>query len=225
MSSILELIKTNSWQIVLMGFIGCCLVGLIKTPIRAIFDKKFISVDKESAEYQKANTIYDACVFVGTFIMAIVLSIIYLAIIHQLIFSAVFEIATSVWIIQNTLYGIWRKFGVKKLAVWLMSFLKKLFVKLLDRNADERIELSEAILSIKDYITKGKLDIDKVLEKVGTDAPKVLQDVLDEMEEESPGSTTVNPSEEIKKLKDSAKTVGEAATSVVKEKVNVIKFK
>ena len=110
------------WQICLLAFIGCILVGIIKTPINNAITRKLDAKDADEEARKKYNKTYDSLVYLGNYVIAFIITVI-----DQFIFKLnltigeIFEMSIQTWVLQNTFYGIWKKLGLKGLLEILMN--------------------------------------------------------------------------------------------------------
>ena len=216
MKDLLHLIQHNSWQICLLGLIGSILVGIIKTPIYRAINKKLTAMEADQAKHERFENIYDSLVYLGAFIVAAALAVSYLFITKQFTWENAIYKTIPVWLVQSTVYSIWKKLGLKRLLCLIGRSIKKLFLKIFDRNKDGNLTFDEAVLSIKDYMTNGKLDIDKVLSKAEEVAPGFVEGLVKDVQSEAGDAAKVDQDAMTGKLKDSAQTLAKEAVTEVK---------
>ena len=63
---LLEIISKYGWYVLVLVFIGCVLVGVIKTPINRAVKKKLEVTEASEKKKKRVNAIYDALVYLGT---------------------------------------------------------------------------------------------------------------------------------------------------------------
>lgn len=238
MESLLSLLGKYGWQMFLLGVLGSAAIGAIKSPIRSFVFNKHSHLDKDSTEYKSIEDKFDTFVFLGTFLVAGLVSLIYLYLANKFSWAELLSDSIAVWLIQSAVYGIWRKLGLKRLLQAVYSAVRKAAEKRLDKNKDGRITFDEAILSIKNLVKNGKLDISEVLKNTEQMLPEIIEDVAKDLTEEAGEAGLINTEEEVDKLETTIKeTLADALEPVseipglsnvvdmAKEKVSIIKLK
>lgn len=178
-----EVLMKYGWQLCLVAFIGCVLVGLIKTPINKAVIKKLDAKCATEDARKRANTIYDSLVYLGNYAVALLLSFLYQLIFKQLTtFGALAGYSLKVWLLQNTFYGIWKKLGLKGLLSAIGKGLRKWLIKMADKNKDGKVSVLEAIGTVNDVKTNGEIDSSKLFNKVKQTPPTadVINSIYDE---------------------------------------------
>lgn len=203
MESLLTLLKAYGWQLFLVGVLSSILVGAIKTPIRAALVKKY--PDKESAAYKKMETIFDTCVIIGTYLVALLAALVYLFLAKMFTWQGLLSATLSVYAIQSASYIVWKKLGLKKVLELLWAQIVSLFHKLFDRDKDGKISFEEATEAVKDFIKDGKLDVSAILQMAEKEIPNFAENVVKSLTEEAGPDAEVDPKEEAKKVKEAVK--------------------
>ena len=134
MSGIVEVLRNYGWQMCLAAFIGTLLVGLIKTPINKAIKRKLDKTEADEAKRKKVNAFYDSLVYIGNYLIALLVSVIYIYV-FKLGFGVVklFEMSLQIWLLQNAFYGIWKKLGLKGLLEVIFSGVIKWVKNFFDR--------------------------------------------------------------------------------------------
>lgn len=175
------------WQICLLAFIGCILVGIIKTPINNAVTRKLDAKNADEETRKKYNKTYDSLVYLGNYVIAFIITVI-----DQFIFTLnltigeIFEMSIQTWVLQNTFYGIWKKLGLKGLLEILMKALKNWLVKFFDKDGNGQVELHEVIEAAPEVTTDGKIDTNKLFNKASQATTGVLLNALDEVGNAAP---------------------------------------
>lgn len=197
-----DILLEYGWQICLLALIGCILVGVIKTPINKAINKKLDTLNADEIKRKKANALYDSLVYLGNYVIAFIITLLY-----QLIFKSglgireIFEMSIQTWVIQNTFYGIWRKLGLKGLLEVLGKAFKNWLVKFFDKDGNGQVEVHEVIGTTQEVMTNGKIDTNKLFNKVSNAAPGVISEVVAEVEKAAPDETHVDVESKKNELK------------------------
>lgn len=153
MEELIQVIQKYGVEVSLLGVIGSVLIGIIKTPIRElIFRKDFEDIGK-------VENIFDTTTFLFTFVMAVINTTIFLKVKNNLTLQTVFPLATQVWLVQNIVYGIWKKFGLKRLVEGGMDMIRKK----LDKDKNNKISFAEALEGLNSLVTSGTIDLSSLL--------------------------------------------------------------
>ena len=206
---IVRVITEYGWWMVGLGLIGSLVVGAIKTPIKYAIDRHFEKTNPTEAKRKKVENIFDMLVFIGAFLIAVAVAVIHLALMKDLSWETVFGEAIPVWLTQSIIYGMWKKLGIKRILEKIWAAIKKLFVKFFDKNNDGAISFEEATVTIQEFLSGGKLDIKKVLEKAEAEVPGFVNGLISDIADEAGDAGKVNPEEEVEKLKDAVSELPE----------------
>lgn len=204
------------WQICLLAVIGCILVGIIKTPINNAVTRKLNAIDADEATRKKYNATYDSLVYLGNYVIALIITII-----DQFIFklnlsiSEIFEMSIQTWVLQNTFYGIWRKLGLKGLLEIIMKALKNWLVKFFDKDGDGTADLHEVVGAVSEVTTDGKIDTNKLFNKASQTTATVLSAAVEDIEKAAPEETKIDT--EAKKNELKSKVID--LTEITKDKL------
>ena len=178
---LLEIISKYGWCVLVLAFIGCVLVGVIKTPINRAVKKKLEVTEASEEKKKRVNAVYDALVYLGTYVIAALLAVGFNYIFKRgLSILDVLNLSLQVWLLQNTFYGIWRKLGLKKILYLTGAGVAKLFKKNLDKDGDGKISADEISGAVQDVMSDGKVDANKLFGKVTSQIPNLVLDVVTE---------------------------------------------
>jgi hypothetical protein len=181
MSGIVEVLRNYGWQMCLAAFIGTLLVGLIKTPINKAIKRKLDKTEADEAKRKKVNAFYDSLVYIGNYLIALLVSVIYIYV-FKLGFGVVklFEMSLQIWLLQNAFYGIWKKLGLKGLLEVIFSGVIKWVKNFFDRDGNGKVTPEEVGETTQEVLTNGKVDSNKLFGKVVEKVPNLVIEVVDE---------------------------------------------
>lgn len=171
----IQIIEKAGWWPLLIGILACIIVGAIKTPIK----KRFITEDLEEDTLKKRTLVFDVCIFLGSYLMALIGAIIYAATMDKASFGSIMLFSLWVWLFEFLAYEVWKKCGLKELC----NYLLKLFIK--DRNGDGEISLTEVVLQLREAYKDGKLDVDQLISDITENANENAEGVVDDMVEKA----------------------------------------
>lgn len=178
---LLEIISKYGWYVLVLAFIGCVLVGVIKTPINRAIKKKLEVTEASEEKKKRVNAIYDALVYLGTYVIAALLAVGFNYIFKRgLSILDMLNLSLQIWLLQNTFYGIWRKLGLKKILCLIGAGIAKLFKKNLDKDGDGKISADEISGAVQGVMSDGKVDANKLFGKVTSQIPNLVLDVVTE---------------------------------------------
>lgn len=203
MSGLIEILRVYGWQICLLALIGTILVGVIKTPINKAILKKLDKTGANTQKRKKVNAVYDSLVYIGNYLIALSLTIAYNFIFRIFLrVDKLFELSLQVWLLQNALYGIWKKLGLKGLVEIVVENLKRFVIMIFDKNKDGKANITEIGETLQDSTTNGKIDANKLFGKVTNKIPNLVINVANDVLEKS----DVEVSTDLDKAKEDLKT-------------------
>lgn len=203
MSGIVEVLRNYGWQMCVAALIGTLLVGVIKTPINKVIMLRLDKIAADTAKRKRVNTIYDSLVYIGNYLIALLVSTAYIYIFKLgLSVAKLFEMSLQVWLLQNAFYGIWKKLGLKGLLSAIFSGVLKWAKKLFDKNNDGKVTPWEVGETAQEILTDGKVDSNKLFGKVAEKVPNLVIDVVDETSKKA----DVEISTDTNKAKEDLKT-------------------
>lgn len=212
MENLLSLFVKYGWQICVLGVLGSILIGIIKTPIRARVFRGVKDAPVDDIKLKHMENVFDSCVFIGTYVIAVLLAVGYLLYIQQLAWLTVVSASFQVWMVQSVCYGIWKKMSIKRLLETIIKSIKASLIKRVDKNKDGRISFEEATEAIQSLIKNGTIDINKVLEIAEESVPGIVADIVEQVSTEA--------QVEISPVKETVKLV--QAVSAVKEEIKEV---
>ena len=203
MSGLIEILRVYGWQIGLLALIGTILVGVIKTPINKAILKKLDKTGADTQKRKKVNAVYDSLVYIGNYLISLILTIAYNFIFRIFLrVDKLFELSLQVWLLQNALYGIWKKLGLKGLVKIIVENLKRFVIMIFDKNKDGKANITEIGETLQDSTTDGKIDANKLFGKVTNKIPNLVINVANDVLEKS----DVEVSTDLDKAKEDLKT-------------------
>lgn len=203
MSGLIEILRVYGWQICLLALIGTILVGVIKTPINKAILKKLDKTGADTQKRKKVNAVYDSLVYIGNYLISLILTIAYNFIFRIFLrVDKLFELSLQVWLLQNALYGIWKKLGLKGLVKIIVENLKRFVIMIFDKNKDGKANITEIGETLQDSTTDGKIDANKLFGKVTNKIPNLVINVANDVLEKS----DVEVSTDLDKAKEDLKT-------------------
>lgn len=172
MEQIISLIQKNGVWAFLTGVIVCLVLGGIKLLTR----KLVYRTEKTEEQISKIETIFDISFFFGNILLSFVGALVLYPIINAgFDFLGVLALMLPVYLSATAVYGLWKKGGIKS----VVQMVLKLFIK--DSDGDGEITLDEALSQIKEAITNGKLDTEKLLEDLTNNANESFDSIVEEV--------------------------------------------
>ena len=190
MEELLTLFLRYGWQICIAGLIGSILIGIIKTPIKAKVLKKLSNLPADSEPVKHAENALDTTIFLGTYVISIGLAAAYLALMNFVIsFNAIISSSFQIWLVQNAVYGVWKKLGLKRILIYIIDGFKKDIISRLDKNKDGKVSFTEAAEALTGLIKNGKIEVSELLKIAEETSPGIVTEILENATKEEKEST------------------------------------
>lgn len=190
MEELLTLFLRYGWQICIAGLIGSILIGIIKTPIKAKVLKKLSNLPADSEAVKHAENALDTTIFLGTYVISIGLAAAYLALMNFVIsFNAIISSSFQIWLVQNVVYGVWKKLGLKRILKYIIDGFKKAIISRLDKNKDGKVSFTEAAEALTGLIKNGKIEVSELLKIAEETSPGIVTEILENATKEEKEST------------------------------------
>ena len=190
MEELLTLFLRYGWQICIAGLIGSILIGIIKTPIKAKVLKKLSNLPADSEPVKHTENALDTTIFLGTYIISIGLAAAYLALMNLIIsFNTIISSSFQIWLVQNVVYGVWKKLGLKRILNYIIEGFKKAIISRLDKNKDGKVSFTEAAEALTGLIKNGKIEVSELLKIAEETSPGIVTEILENATKEEKENT------------------------------------
>lgn len=190
MEELLTLFLRYGWQICITGLIGSILIGIIKTPIKAKVLKKLSDLPADSEAVKHTENALDTTIFLGTYVISIGLAAAYLALMNLIIsFNTIISSSFQIWLIQNVIYGVWKKLGLKRILIYIIDGFKQAIISRLDKNKDGKVTFTEAAEALTGLIKNGKIEVSELLKMAEETSPGIVTEILENATKEEKEST------------------------------------
>jgi hypothetical protein len=190
MEELLTLFLRYGWQICIAGLIGSILIGIIKTPIKLRVLKKLSNLPADSEAVKHTENALDTMIFLGTYVMSIGLAAAYLTLMNLIIsFNTIISSSFQIWLVQNVVYGVWKKLGLKRILIYIIEGFNKAIISRLDKNKDGKVSFTEAAEVLAGLIKNGKIEVDALLKLAEETSPGIVTEILQNATKEEKATT------------------------------------
>jgi hypothetical protein len=190
MEELLTLFLRYGWQICIAGLIGSILIGIIKTPIKVKVLKKLSNLPADSEAVKHTENALDTMIFLGTYVMSIGLAAAYLTLMNLIIsFNTIISSSFQIWLVQNVVYGVWKKLGLKRILIYIIEGFNKAIISRLDKNKDGKVSFTEAAETLTGLIKNGKIEVDALLKLAEETSPGIVTEILQNATKEEKATT------------------------------------
>lgn len=190
MEELLTLFLRYGWQICITGLIGSILIGIIKTPIKAKVLKKLSNLPADSEAVKHTENALDTTIFLGTYVISIGLAAAYLTLMNLIIsFNTIISSSFQIWLVQNVVYGVWKKLGLKRILIYIIEGFNKAIISRLDKNKDGKVTFTEAAEALTGLIKNGKIEVSELLKMAEETSPGIVTEILENATKEEKEST------------------------------------
>jgi hypothetical protein len=190
MEELLTLFLRYGWQICIAGLIGSILIGIIKTPIKVKVLKKLSNLPADSEAVKHTENALDTMIFLGTYVMSIGLAAAYLTLMNLIIsFDTIISSSFQIWLVQNVVYGVWKKLGLKRILIYIIEGFNKAIISRLDKNKDGKVTFTEAAEALTGLIKNGKIEVSELLKMAEETSPGIVTEILENATKEEKEST------------------------------------